>query len=239
MADAQNEGAQPATPPATPDTAPDETTGTPPDETPETQTEADDGSSSPPPPETPAAPPDGPAGALTPEQLEKRLTALGKEATRHMDRVAAIMEEDAVLLVPCPLCEPNIPGLVMAGMLKEERRENVRVFMGDAAKRELRRDPFSQRCEVCDGWGEVDTTAHVDGYAVLPCIPCSGRGVVGERFEGRPAPPATPALSPLANGGQGASTTPPPAPAADLPPDVLAALRSRNMMAIPLGASGG
>lgn len=169
---------------------------------------------------------------LSQKELEKRLDRLAREAERHTARVREIMDEDVVLLVPCAMCETIIPGFVMAGSFNEERRQQVRVFLGDKKPRELRKDPHSTVCEVCGGEGQVDTDSKVPGYDVVPCSDCGGKGVVGERFT-QAAPP------PIATGAT-ATATPPNGPSApgpqQLDPATLAVLKEKGYMAMPVAA---
>lgn len=130
--------------------------------------------------------PEPQAQALSQKEIEKRLNALQRESERHAKRVAEIMGDDRGMLLDCPLCDSIIPGYVMPTPQTPARFPAVREFMGDTPKRELREDPDATRCEVCDGWGVLDTASRVQGQVELVCKTCNGRGWVGPRAQAQP-----------------------------------------------------
>ena len=88
-----------------------------------------------------------------------------------------------------------------------ERFPTVRAFMGDSAPRELRRDPKTDTCQVCEGEGSLDTGSKVEGQAELPCWNCNGMGWTGERSPS--VPTFTPTLAPAAAPANGEPTVAP------------------------------
>jgi hypothetical protein len=203
-----------------------------PEPEPETPAEAPDEAEEAEEPEQPDEAPDEPEApgqeqpqALSQKEVEARMKRLDKSAGVWRERVATIMEADAEILLPCPLCEPIIPGFVMPTPATPERFPAVREFMGDAQPRELRHDPDTHTCEVCDGEGVLDTGSHVDNQRELVCGYCGGRGWLGQRRSTSPA--AVPAPSPDANGVQTGPLAPPPVD----DPEV-AALRAKGYVII-------
>ena len=87
---------------------------------------------------------------------------------------------------------------------EEERAGVVPVASGDD---EPRRDPHTETCPTCNGWGETLTGSRVQAFATRTCPACQGMGYIEIQPEPAPAP------SPPA-----AETGPAPWPEAPPPP---------------------
>lgn len=175
------------------------------------------------------APPEAPVqrtGPSSEKEIEKVFDRLGKEAKRHRDRLSEIMEDDATLLLACPLCDPLIPGFIMPTPDVPERFPAVREFMGESPEPELPADPRSRRCEVCDGFGRVATGSRTEAHKAMVCEECKGMGAVGPRFE-QPQPVAA---LPTANTDR--SDLPMVIPNVTDPPEV-AAVKAMGYQVIP------
>src|SRR6266581_1472560 len=70
----------------------------------------------------PSEPQEPEPAALSEKEIENRLARLAKSAEVWRNRIETIMEADVNVLAPCPLCEPIIPGYIMAGAPLHERR---------------------------------------------------------------------------------------------------------------------
>jgi hypothetical protein len=162
---------------------------------------------------------------LSEKQMEQAFGKLERETTRHANRVQEIMGEDVAMLLPCPLCEPLIPGFVMPTPDTPQRFPTVREFMGDAIPEDWQQDPNTRTCVTCNGLGMVATGSKVEGQAQLVCTDCGGKGWQGQRAP--TVAPIIPAPLPEGNGGQ----TGPLAPAPVDPPDV-AALKAKGYVII-------
>jgi hypothetical protein len=126
---------------------------------------------------------------LSEKQVEKALESLGKEATRHANRVSEIMGEDALALVPCELCAVNIPGFRFSIQPNEEVQRAVRAAIGLPTLETLKPDLYSRKCDTCDGAGKVLSGSLVQGRETLACVDCGGNGwkpVGQERQSGAP-----------------------------------------------------
>jgi hypothetical protein len=165
-------------------------------------------------------------GPSSEKGIERVFDRLGKEAKRHRGRVADIMEDDATLLLACPLCDPLIPGFIMPTPDVPERFPAVREFMGESPKRELRDAPDAHTCEGCEGFGNVASGSKVEGQIEVVCKRCNGKGWEGPRAE-QPAPVvALPALATSPTGQQVATIGEPE------PPEV-AAVKAMGYQVIP------
>lgn len=150
-----------------------------------------------------------PEAALTDEQIAKLEVKAEKEAAkvrekldaeaeRHRTRLAEILREDVLSLVPCELCRADLAGWVeTATPLPDEVKQRVRIQIGDREPENWQKDTHSERCGVCDGLGEVQTGSRVHGQEVMPCVECQGKGWVatddkrlGFRPPALPSPPA-------------------------------------------------
>lgn len=178
------------------------------------------------PTEAPSEPPVQRTGPSSEKEIEKVFDRLGKEVKRHRDRVSEIMADDATLLLPCPLCDPLIPGFIMPTPDVPERFPAVREFMGESPEPELPADPRSTRCEVCDGFGRVATGSRTEAHKAMVCEACRGMGAVGPRFK-----EAVPIVSPVAP--LPAANGPAFAPTAEPEPPEVAAVKAMGYQVIP------
>jgi hypothetical protein len=138
--------------------------------------------------------------ALSEKQLEARLKRLDKASQTWRERVGTIMEDDAAMLMPCPLCEQIIPGFVMPTPATPERFPAVRTFMGDAEPQEWQQDPNTRTCQTCDGMGEVKTGSKVQSQTTLVCTDCGGKGWQGARPAVATSGPMAAVVTPEQNG---------------------------------------
>jgi hypothetical protein len=168
--------------------------------------------------------------ALSEKDMEQRLKRLDRSSKVWRERVGTILEGDAAMLVPCPLCEPLIPGFVMPTPQTPERFPSVRTFMGDAQPVEWQQDPNTRTCLTCAGYGVVETGSHVESQERLPCTDCGGKGWQGTRAPVAVTGPMAPAPAPEANGDAK------PTPVGPEPPEA-AKLRAMGYTLIqPVGA---
>jgi hypothetical protein len=166
-------------------------------------------------------------------EQRKVLDKLDREAERHTKRLQEIMVEDALMLLPCELCNPRTAGWVDLAAVTPELRQRVRIMIGDREPVKREHDRYSRRCEACDGEGTVDTGSKVEGQKELPCIDCAGKGWLNIGPERLGVRPAAPALAIAPNGPT--APEPPAAPDAGLSPEEQAAydlLRSKNFAVI-------
>jgi hypothetical protein len=157
---------------------------------------------------------EGAEGEPEPEQpqarSEKDIEAihnkLDREHKRHMSRIFEIMQGDVETLRPCPLCEPNMAGIVNMTPETEQRFPAVRQFMGDAQPADYQQDPNTRTCQTCAGEGVVETGSRVESQRLLPCTDCGGKGWQGQRA---PIPTSGPmAVQPLPDANGQSEVTP-------------------------------
>jgi hypothetical protein len=160
-----------------------------------------------------------PEGELSSEQIDKLQAQaekdaaklrekLDREAERHRTRLAEILQEDILTLVPCELCRADLAGWVETQVpLPDEVKQRVRIQIGDREPENWQKDTHSERCSVCDGMGEVETGSRVNGQQVMPCVECGGKGWVAtdEKRAGFRAPVFTP-VAPSAPQDEGNGT---------------------------------
>lgn len=163
------------------------------------------------------------ATAKAAEYLEKRnakiLERLANEGERHRNRLAEILEEDALNLVPCMLCRTDLAGFVdRTASIPEEVKAAVRIQIGDRQPRELLDDPFSELCPTCKGAKEVKPAGAVGEELVLVCVTCGGKGwkPIGPERGGVAAAP--PVVAAAADGAAEPHSAAPPLP--DIPREI-------------------
>jgi hypothetical protein len=138
--------------------------------------------------------------ALTEKDIEAIHNKLDREHKRHMSRIFEIMQGDVETLRPCPLCEPNMAGIVNMTPETEQRFPAVREFMGDAQPADYQQDPNTRTCMTCAGEGVVETGSRVESQRLLTCTDCGGKGWQGQRAPVATSGPMAPAPMPDANG---------------------------------------
>jgi hypothetical protein len=119
--------------------------------------------------------------AMSEKDIEAAFRKLDREADRHRKRVSEIMGDEFGVLLACPLCDAVNPGYVLPTPDVPQRFPAVREFMGDSQPRELKHDQNISRCQVCDGWGTVESGSRVQGQTELACTECGGKGWLGQR----------------------------------------------------------
>jgi hypothetical protein len=165
------------------------------------------------------------------QKLRERLDA---EAERHRTRLAEILQEDVLTLVPCELCRADLAGWVETTVpLPDEVKQRVRVQIGDREPENWQKDTHSDRCGVCDGLGEVQTGSRVHGQEVMPCVECQGKGWVAtddKRLGFRPPALPSPPPAGAAEEGNGAVVSHPALSSEDQAE--VARLRSKGIVVI-------
>jgi hypothetical protein len=133
-----------------------------------------------------AAPP-----GMSMEEVEKVLTKLSTSANTWRRRVAELLGDEAANLVPCELCEPDIPGFHWPAEVLQPR-DDLHAHLLDVLRTPDAPD-YSQaqhvrRCQLCDGWGVVLSGSRVAGKGQVKCQMCKGNGFVGDAIVPSEAP---------------------------------------------------
>lgn len=116
---------------------------------------------------------------LTEKQLEKRAESVFKENERHRKRISDLMEEDAVDLIPCPVCMDYFHGWIYdpaKAPLGEEQTQRVLQFVGISDNEQIPVAPWAQMCPDCNGYGEVKTGSKVQHAQTTGCVRCNKQG---------------------------------------------------------------
>jgi hypothetical protein len=128
------------------------------------------------------------------EEIEKVLTKLSTSANTWRRRVAELLGDEAENLVPCELCEPDIPGFHWPAELLQPR-DDLHAHLLDVLRTpdapDYMQASFVRRCDACDGWGRVISGSRVAGKGEVSCIRCKGKGFLGDA-ELPGAPPEQP-----------------------------------------------
>jgi len=146
---------------------------------PEEPDEGDEPDKEPAEPETPAEQPAQPS-----EQealMAKRFDASQRRFKTYTTALSQIFEEDALSHIPCPLCPDMHKGFIDvrdAGNVPDEIKAVVMEYMGFARPIDLRPDPLTHTCHVCDGEGKTATGSRVSGNDSRQCPECKGYGYV-------------------------------------------------------------
>lgn len=123
--------------------------------------------------------PDEVRGEAEMEAAFKKIERSYKTYTRA---VSNALEESANDLLPCPLCEGAVPSFVNrhdAGQVDQETQGAVYAFLSMTPPTELRKSRLNEKCENCDGLGELLTGSRVPAWETKTCDECNGAGFTG------------------------------------------------------------
>ena len=133
---------------------------------------------------------------MSERELEEVQKKLERSATTWRNRVSELLGEAAQMLVPCELCDPNIPGFHWPSDVEQPRDEthaHLLDVLRNPAAPEYQQARHVRRCADCDGWGVVLSGSRMAGMERVTCPTCKGNG-----FQGDAAPTVVPAFQ---NGG--------------------------------------
>ena len=122
-----------------------------------------------------------PAG-LTEKQIEEMFKKLERSATTWRNRVSELLGEEALMLVPCELCEPMIPGFhwpIGVQTARDDQHAHLLEVLKNPAAPEYADSRVVRRCADCDGWGQVLSGSRVAGKERVVCSTCKGLGYQG------------------------------------------------------------
>ena len=128
------------------------------------------------------------AQAASEAEIERQQKALDRATKSYLDKLRATLGEDLSGFQPCPLCADGWPGIRLPVMPSPEHVAAVKVAIGEDPDPDLAGDPYSRRCDHCDGYGKVSTGSRISGQKSAQCYDCKGRGwipVGNERESGQ------------------------------------------------------
>ena len=113
--------------------------------------------------------------------FEAKLKKLSQSAQTFRRRVSDVLGDDAVALVPCELCMPEIPGfhfdLSIMQPMDDTQARLISILKTPGAP-EYVAAPDVRRCEACKGYGKGQTGSLVPGQETKVCTACAGFGFV-------------------------------------------------------------
>jgi hypothetical protein len=148
------------------------------------------------PPEPEQTAPPGP----TDLELDKMSKQLERSATTWRNRVSDVLGEMAQALVPCELCDPNLPGFHYPPEMEQPRDQlhaALLEVLKNPAQPEYALAQHVRECSNCGGWGKVKSGSRVAGKELVVCPMCKGNG-----FQGDAAVNPPPAFAPQPQNGE-------------------------------------
>ncbi len=112
----------------------------------------------------------------TEKEIEGRMKRLEKEATRHANAVASILEEDAQEFQPCPLCLPFAPGFRLPVPPSEQEWATITAAVFGGESMDYGKATDASACPDCNALGQVLTGSKVASHRLRNCSRCSGAG---------------------------------------------------------------
>jgi hypothetical protein len=131
----------------------------------------------------PEEPPQPEGAGLSERELEEMQKKLERSATTWRNRVSEVMGEMAQALVPCELCDPNLPGFHFPAEMERPRDDlhgHLLEVLKNPAQPEYRQAQHVRNCATCDGWGKVKSGSRVAGKELVVCPGCKGTGFQGD-----------------------------------------------------------
>jgi hypothetical protein len=122
-----------------------------------------------------------PVDAETLAQLEAKRKKLAQSATNWRNRVSELLGEEAQFLVPCELCEPDIPGFHFPAELVQpwsEQHARLLDVLRSPAALEYVAATDVRTCDTCNGHGKTTTGSRVPSHEAKVCAACNGYGYV-------------------------------------------------------------
>jgi len=119
------------------------------------------------------------AQLLSEREIEKRFAKLDAENTRHRKRLGEILEEDALHIVPCPVCMDSFHGWVFDPQhipLEESQRDRTLQLLNLADFEDIPQATWAQTCQTCGGHGRVKTGSKKEGRETTGCLDCGEAG---------------------------------------------------------------
>jgi hypothetical protein len=116
------------------------------------------------------------AQAASEAEIEKQGKALDRASGNYTKKVLEVLGDDLAGWTLCPLCSDGYPGLRMPMMPSPENLAAVKVAIGEDPDPPLNDDPFSRKCDTCNGKGVTKTNSDVEGQKKVRCLTCDGRG---------------------------------------------------------------
>lgn len=126
----------------------------------------------------PQEPAEEPQAGLSEKQLNAAFEKLAREGKRHRDRLDEIMGEDALALVECPLCTPEMAGWRFPVEPDDDTKDAVRAALGDLVAADLEKANYANACPDCKGHGQVISGSLVPEKRAIQCRRCLGYGYV-------------------------------------------------------------
>jgi hypothetical protein len=118
------------------------------------------------------------AQAESEAEIERQGKALDRATKAYVDKLRAALGDDLGEWHACPMCADGFPGIRMAVMPQAEQLAAIKVEIGEDPDPDLAGDPYSRRCDHCDGYGKVSTGSRISGQKSAQCYDCKGRGWV-------------------------------------------------------------
>lgn len=135
------------------------------------------------------------------KQVEDFERKAKSEATRHENALAKLHPDDWEHYAMCPLCiGDGFLTPIQPGELPDQLWEAITVMAGRWNTGGLKKAPFAERCEICDGRGMLDPDANNDANREIICPTCAGYGWLDTRPAalGHNVPPNAKKLPPQA-----------------------------------------
>jgi hypothetical protein len=112
----------------------------------------------------------------TASRIDQASKDLGRAGRAYGRKVATILGDDWLGLIPCPLCADHYPGLLSPAPPTPETVAAVRPLIGLPDFSNYRQDGHARVCDACDGLGKTLTGSRVPAFATITCNECSGTG---------------------------------------------------------------
>ena len=118
---------------------------------------------------------------LSEKEIEAIFKKINTAHAAYTRKVGDAMGDEAVNLLPCPVCGEAVPGFVdkrSVGQFPDEIRRQVMRFLGFATEQDYEPSQAHRVCGSCVGKGKVTTGSAVPSHETITCPACKGYGYV-------------------------------------------------------------
>jgi hypothetical protein len=119
------------------------------------------------------------AGEVSEKELDRMFAKVERANVAYVKRIGESMGEEFGVLEQCPRCASPFLGFIFPPMMQPvtaETKAKVMLSVGEEPEEVTEDDPYSRRCDTCNGRGRCKTGSLVTRERFIRCLRCDARG---------------------------------------------------------------